>query len=56
MPTWLGGTGSPFIMLDAAPKVGEATTEMKVFYIIQFGKHFSRFFNHIFVRPEGNFF
>ena len=29
---------------------------MKVFYIAQFGKHFSRFFGHVFIRPEGNFF
>jgi hypothetical protein len=29
---------------------------MKVFYICQFGKHFARFFGHIFIRSEGNFF
>ena len=29
---------------------------MKVFYILQFGKHFSRFFSHVFIRSEGNFF
>jgi hypothetical protein len=29
---------------------------MKVFYILQFGKHASRFFSHVFIRSEGNFF
>jgi len=29
---------------------------MKIFYIAQFGKHFARFFGHIFIRAEGNFF
>jgi ceramide synthetase len=29
---------------------------MKIFYICQFGKHFSRFFSHVFIKPEGNFF
>ena len=29
---------------------------MKLFYILQFGKHFSRFFSHVFIRPEGAFF
>ena len=29
---------------------------MKVFYIIQFGKHFSRMFQHVFIRAEGNFY
>ena len=25
MPTWLGGKGSPYTMVDAVPKVSEAT-------------------------------
>jgi hypothetical protein len=29
---------------------------MKIFYILQFGKHISRFFSHVFIRPEGNFY
>lgn len=29
---------------------------MKVFYVLQFGKHFARFFQHVFIRSEGNFF
>lgn len=29
---------------------------MKVFYIVQFGKHLGRFFHHVFVRPEGAFY
>ena len=56
MPTWLGGLGSPYTMADNVPAVAGATFEMKVFYICQFGKHFSRFFGHVFIRPEGNFF
>ena len=56
MPTWLGGSGTPYIMLEMVPQIPNATLEMKVFYIAQFGKHFSRFFGHVFIRPEGNFF
>lgn len=56
MPTWLGGKGSPFIMFEQGPRVLDYTFEMKVFYICQFGKHFARFFGHIFIRSEGNFF
>ena len=29
---------------------------MKIYYIIQFGKHLSRFFSHVFIRPEGNYY
>jgi ceramide synthetase len=29
---------------------------MKIFYICQCGKHISRFFSHVFIRSEGNFF
>lgn len=56
MPTWLGGLGSPLSMLESAPRIPEVTFEMKVFYILQFGKHASRFFSHVFIRAEGNFF
>lgn len=56
MPTWLGGNGDPYSMGDVAPLIPGVTFEMKVFYIAQFGKHFSRFFGHVFIRPEGNFF
>lgn len=50
MPTWLGGLGSPLDMINHAPRIPEVTFEMKVFYILQFGKHFSRFFSHVFIR------
>lgn len=56
LPTWLGGQGDPFTYLVNKLPVGEITLEMKVFYILQFGKHFSRFFGHVFIRSEGNFF
>lgn len=56
MPVWLGGNGNPLSICDYAPRIPEATLEMKIFYILQFGKHFSRFFSHVFIREEGNFF
>jgi hypothetical protein len=56
MPTWLGGLGSPYSMIEVVPAIPDATFEMKVYYIAQFGKHFSRFFGHLFIRSEGNFF
>jgi len=56
MPTWLGGKGSPYILVEQGMRVLDVTFEMKVFYILQFGKHFARFFGHVFIRSEGNFF
>lgn len=29
---------------------------MMMFYMVQSGKHVSRFFSHVFIRPEGNFY
>lgn len=29
---------------------------MKIFYLIQFGKHFSRLISHMFIRQEGNYY
>ena len=29
---------------------------MKIFYIVQFGKHLSRTFTHMFIRSEGNYY
>lgn len=29
---------------------------MKIFYLFQFGKHFSRLFSHMFIRREGNYY
>jgi hypothetical protein len=55
-PSWLGGRGDPFAFFLSKIALNEATFEMKVFYILQFGKHFSRFFGHVFIRSEGNFF
>lgn len=55
-PTWMGGRGDPFTFFVSKTPLGEATLEMQIFYILQFGKHFSRFFGHVFIRPEGNFF
>ena len=55
-PTWLGGNGSVHNMFKGYPDVTDYTLEMKVFYLLQAGKHMSRFFSHVFIRPEGNFF
>lgn len=51
MPTWLGGLGGPSVLIEQGPRVLDATFEMKVFYICQFGKHFARFIGHLFIRP-----
>lgn len=56
MPTYMGGSGSPYILSEYGMNMPQANLEMKIFYICQFGKHFSRFFSHVFIRPEGNFF
>lgn len=29
---------------------------MKIFYLFQLGKHFSRMFSHMFIRQEGNYY
>ncbi len=39
-----------------APALPEATTYMKIFYLVQFGKHFSRLVSHMFIRQEGNYY
>ena len=56
LPGWLGGSGDPYSTGRDAPRVSGATFEMKAFYIVQFGKHLSRFFMHTFVHSEGNYF
>lgn len=39
-----------------APNLPSATYPMKLFYLFQLGKHASRLFSHIFIRPEGNYY
>ncbi len=56
MPTWLGGQGYCTDLTRYVNSFDEANTAMKVFYIVQFGKHLGRFFQHVFIRPEGNFY
>lgn len=56
MPTWLGGTGDCTDCIRYINSFDEATFAMELFYGIQFGKHFGRFFQHVFIRPEGNFY
>ena len=55
-PTWLGGSGSCLNLVSGAPALPEATYSMKIFYLIQFGKHFSRLFSHMFIKAEGNYY
>lgn len=50
-PTWLGGHGSPLNIYNDFPENSEFSSQIEVFYILQFGKHFSRTFGHFFIRP-----
>jgi hypothetical protein len=56
MPGWLGGNGNPHGMSTYLLTFDEVTDEMRYFYVLQFSKHLSRFFSHVFIRPEGNFY
>ena len=56
MPTWLGGNGDCTDCIRYVNSFDEATSAMEIYYGIQFGKHFGRFFQHVFIRPEGNFY
>ena len=56
MPTWLGGNGYCTDVTRYIRQLDEATLAMKIFYIFQFGKHIGRFFHHVFIRAEGNFY
>ena len=56
MPTWLGGSGYCTDVTRYLNTFDEATLGMKIFYVLQFGKHLGRFFQHIFIRSEGNFY
>lgn len=55
-PTWLGGSGQCTNLVIDLPALPEATFAMKMFYLIQFGKHASRLFSHMFIRQEGNYY
>lgn len=55
-PTWLGGNGSCSNQYVNAPFLSEANYAMKIFYLLQFGKHSSRLFSHMFIRQEGNYY
>lgn len=54
-PPFLGGHGD-ISTLAQYRYLEEATDGMALFYYVQLGKHLSRFFGHVFVRPEGNFY
>jgi hypothetical protein len=49
-PWWLGGEGSCSNIALSSPALPEASVGMKVFYLLQFGKHFSRFYTHMLIR------
>ena len=50
LPTWMGGSGHYKETFRYLVNFDEANIYMKVFYIIQFGKHLGRFFHHSFIR------
>lgn len=56
MPSWLGGEGDPLNMYRYFLSFEEATDELRYYYVLQFSKHISRFFTHVFIRAEGNFY
>ena len=55
-PTWLGGSGTCHNYYICAQSLPEATLALKIFYVLQFGKHLSRTFSHMFIRSEGNYY
>ena len=56
MPAWLGGHGDPMNFFRHCPTIPEATQAMHILYTCQFGKNFSRFFGHVFIRQQGSFY
>lgn len=56
MPTWMGGNGTCLNLFQYIHSFNEASTAMRVYYLVQFGKHLSRFFTHALIRSEGNFY
>ena len=56
LPTWLGGSGFCENCYKGHPSLPYYSVAMHAFYVMQFGKHFSRTFSHCFIRPEGNFY
>lgn len=55
-PRWLGGTGSSDSLFIECVTLSEATYAMKIYYIVQFGKHLGRTISHMFIRTEGNYY
>ena len=43
-------------LVESSPDLPEATFAMKVFYLIQGGKHLSKLISHTFIKLEGNFY
>ena len=56
MPTWLGGYGYCTDLTRYINTFEEANRSMQIYYVLQFGKHLGRFFQHCFIRAEGNFY
>ena len=56
MPVWLGGNGDCTDCIRYIKSFDEATWAMQLYYSIQFGKQFGRFFQHLFIHTEGNFY
>lgn len=55
LPPLLGGHGS-FYTLALYRYLEHTNNAMRMFYLIEMGKHLARFFMHIFIRPEGSYF
>ena len=52
LPSYLGGNGDPFKVLNDPRSFDiEFSFEMKLYYLIQFGKHSARLFIYVFIRP-----
>lgn len=56
LPTWMGGEGYCTDVTRYVETFDESSQAMKIFYVLQFGKHLGRFFQHLFIRSEGNFY
>lgn len=55
LPPLLGGNGS-FYTLALYRYLEHTNNSMRIFYLIQMGKHLARFFMHVFIRPEGSYY
>ena len=50
MPTWMGGNGNCRNLYLYFDNFDSGAEQMNLFYLIQFGKHLSRLFSHLFIK------